>query len=93
MKGDLQDPGEVPQHREVGYRPIKKEKRSLGQPKRTHNELWKEEAEAEAEEEELGVIHAANARHPFWEIFPSPEINKPPSADALTKGSQPKARM
>jgi hypothetical protein len=96
---DLQDPGEVPQHREVGYRPIKKEKEVPGPTQEDSQRVVEgrgREAEEgrgrEAEEEELGAIHAANARHPFWETFPPPEINKPPSADALTKGSRPKAR-
>jgi hypothetical protein len=92
---DLPDAGEASQcNRRVGYKPMTSEESSLDQPKGTRNKLPKEEAEAEAEaeEEELGAIHAANARHPFWETFPPPEINKPPSADALTKGSRPKAR-
>ena len=79
---DLPDAGEASQcNRRVGYKPMTSDESSLGRSKGTRNKLWKEKAETEAEAEELGAIHAADARHPFWETFPPPEINKPPSAD------------
>jgi len=76
----FQDPGGAPQHREVGYRPIMDEKSSLDQSKGARNMLstmWRAKARAAADT--VG-IHAADADHPFWEMFPpAPEINKPPA--------------
>jgi hypothetical protein len=75
-----QDPGEAPQHTEVGYKPIMDEDSSLDQSKGTRDAIstmWMAEAERD---EEVAGIHAADARRLFWETFPpAPGINKPPS--------------
>jgi len=77
----LPDPGGVPQHRKVGYRPMVDSRPVPKTPRKGANAMWT----TKAEEDEVATVGLQMWLHgpgiPFWEMFPPLEIDKPPRVD------------